>query len=149
MKTPVSIINQRYLVGQLNGVVYLEVHASAEDTNMNELKKIFDILKNMEKKTKRTIDWDRVDKTLAEARGVPVPILEINDGIDQGAERIIEVSHPGKLYGRPEIPELSMKAWYVLAADLHDEIEAVRKRRRRSIWKYVEEPMTKPTKIAL
>ena len=27
---------------------------------------------------------------------------------------------------RPEIPELSMKAWYVLAADLHDEIEAVR-----------------------
>jgi L,D-transpeptidase ErfK/SrfK len=126
VNTPVSIVNQPYLVGQLNGVVYLEVHASAEDTNMNELKKIFAILKNIEKKTKRTIDWDRVDKTLAEARGVPVPILEISTGLDKGAERIIEVSHPGKLYGRPEIPELSTKAWYVLAADLRDKIEAAR-----------------------
>ena len=126
VKTPVSIINQRYLVGQLHGVVYLEVHASAEDTNMNELKKIFATLKDIEKKTKHTIDWDRVDKTLAEARGVPVPILDIGDGIDQGAEKIIEVSHPRKLFGRPEIPELSMKAWYVLAADLRNEIEAVR-----------------------
>jgi L,D-transpeptidase ErfK/SrfK len=126
VNTAVSIVNQPYLVGQLNGIVYLEVHAPAEDTNMNELKKIFAVLKNMEKKANRTIDWDKVDKTLAEARGVPIPILETHGGNDQGAERIIEVSHPAKLYGRPEIPELSMKAWYVLAADLRDEIEAVR-----------------------
>ena len=126
VNTPVSIVNQPYLIGQLNGVVYLEVHASAEDTNMNELKKVFTVLKNMEKKTNRAIDWDRVDKTLAEARGVPVPILETTETIDEGAEKVIEVSHPAKLYGRPVIPELSMKAWYVLAADLPDEIEATR-----------------------
>jgi hypothetical protein len=32
---------------------------------------------------------------------------------------------------------------------INDEIKAARKRRRRRIWKYVEEPMTKPTKIGL
>ena len=28
--------------------------------------------------------------------------------------------------GRPEIPELKLEAWYVLAADVRDEIEALR-----------------------
>jgi L,D-transpeptidase ErfK/SrfK len=126
VNTPVAIINQPYLIGQLNGVVYLEVHAPVKEQNLGEVKKIFAKLKKIEKKTKRTIDWDSVDKTLAEARGVPVPILEISDGIDKGAERIIEVSHPGKLYGRPEIPELSTEAWYVLAAELRDAMDAAR-----------------------
>jgi L,D-transpeptidase ErfK/SrfK len=40
--------------------------------------------------------------------------------------KIIEVEHPGKLSGRPEIPELRLDAWYVLAADVHEEIDAQR-----------------------
>lgn len=39
---------------------------------------------------------------------------------------MIEVEHPAKLYGRPQIPELKSGAWYVLAADVSDEIEALR-----------------------
>jgi len=30
------------------------------------------------------------------------------------------------LYGRPEIPELKLDAWYVLAADVREEIDALR-----------------------
>jgi L,D-transpeptidase ErfK/SrfK len=30
------------------------------------------------------------------------------------------------LYGKPEIPELKLEAWYVLAADVSDKIEAQR-----------------------
>jgi len=30
------------------------------------------------------------------------------------------------LYGRPEIPELKLEAWYVLAADVRDETDALR-----------------------
>jgi L,D-transpeptidase ErfK/SrfK len=30
------------------------------------------------------------------------------------------------LYGRPELPELKLEAWYVLAADVRDEIDAQR-----------------------
>jgi L,D-transpeptidase ErfK/SrfK len=40
--------------------------------------------------------------------------------------KTIEVKHPERLYGKPEVPELQMGAWYVLAADLPDETEALR-----------------------
>jgi L,D-transpeptidase ErfK/SrfK len=38
----------------------------------------------------------------------------------------IEISHPDKLYGKPEIPELKVDAWYVLAATVSEKIEAMR-----------------------
>jgi len=126
VNTPVRIVNQPYLVGQRNGVVYIEVHASLEDLDADELDKIYAKLRNIEKKSARTLDWKIVKKALAEARGIPVPIFEIRQGSGKGDAKTIEVKHPGKLYGKPEIPELKMGAWYVLAADLRDEINAVR-----------------------
>jgi L,D-transpeptidase ErfK/SrfK len=126
VNTPVCIINQPYLIGQRNGVVYMEVHAPLEDSDVVELEKIYAKLRNIEKKSARTLDWRKVEEALAEARGIPVPIFEIRQGSGKGAAKTIEVKHPGKFYGRPEIPELKMEAWYVLAADLRDEINAVR-----------------------
>jgi L,D-transpeptidase ErfK/SrfK len=126
VNTHVFIINQPYLIGQRNGVVYMEVHAPLEESDAVQLEKIYAKLRNIEKKSARTLDWRKVKETLAEARGIPVPIFEIRQGSVKEAEEAIEIKHPGKLYGRPEIPELKTEAWYVLAADLHDEIDAVR-----------------------
>jgi L,D-transpeptidase ErfK/SrfK len=126
VKTPVTIVNQPYLVGQLNGVVYMEVHAPPEDLDAVEFDKIYGKLRNIEKETGRTLDWSKVKKVLAEARGIPVPIFEIRQGSGKGAAETIEVRHPGELYGRPEIPALKAEAWSVLAADVRDEIDAVR-----------------------
>jgi len=126
VNTPVSIVDQPYLVGQRNGVVYMEVHAPLENLDTDEFDKIYAKLRNIEKKSARTLDWKKVKETLAEARGIPVPIFEIRQGNGKGTAETIEVKHPGKLYGKPEIPELNMEAWYVLAADLRDEINAVR-----------------------
>ena len=36
----------------------------------------------------------------------------------------IEIKHPDKLYGRPEVPELKVDAWYVLAANVREKIDA-------------------------
>jgi L,D-transpeptidase ErfK/SrfK len=83
-------------------------------------------LRNIEKDSGRTLDWNKVKEVLAKARGIPVPIFEIRQGSEKGATATIEVKHPDKLYGRPEIPELKMEAWYVLAADVRDEIDALR-----------------------
>lgn len=124
VNTPVCIVDQPYLVGQRNGIVYLEVHASAEDTDAGELKKMYGKLKAIEKKVGRTFDRKKIEQVLAEARGVPVPIYEIEQG--RWVEQTIEVRHPGKLSGRPEIPELKTGAWYVWAADLDDRTEALR-----------------------
>ena len=124
VKTPVCIVNQPYLIGQRNGIVYMEVHASSEGSDAAELEKMYKKLRNIERTSGRTLDWGKVEKVLAEARGIPAPILEIDQG--RWVEQTIEVKHPDKLYGRPEIPELKTEAWYVWAADLDDKTEALR-----------------------
>ncbi len=126
VKTPVCIVNQPYLLGQCNGVVYMEVHAPPEDLNAVGFEKIYTKLRNIEKESGRMLDWSKVKKVLAEARGIPVPIFEIRQGSENGATKTIEVKHPEKLYGRPEIPEPQIEAWHVLAAELRDEIDALR-----------------------
>lgn len=126
VKTPVSMVNQPYLLGQRNGVVYLEVHATTDDLDAAELDKIYVKLKTVEKESGRTLDWSTVKKVLAEARGIPVPIFEIRQGSGKGIAEPREVKHPGKLNGSPEIPELKSDAWSVLAADVRDEKDAVR-----------------------
>ncbi len=128
VKTPVSIVNQPYLVGQCSGVVYMEVHAPPEDEDVDavEFDKIYTKLRKIEKESGRTLNWGKVKEVLAEARGIPVPIFEIHEGSEKGTAKAIEVTHPEKLYGSPVIPELRMEAWYVLAADLRDEMDALR-----------------------
>jgi len=126
VETPVCIVNQPYLVGQRNGVVYMEVHMLREGLDDVEFEGIYRKLRNIEKKSGCTLDWSKVKKVLAEARGIPVPIFKIGQGSGKGVAETIEVKHPDKLYGRPEIPELKMDAWYVLAANVRDEIDALR-----------------------
>jgi len=104
----------------------MEVHAPPEDLDAVEIDKIYKKLRNIEKESGRKLDWSKVKKVLAEARGIPVPIFEIRQGSEKGVAEPIEVKHPEKLYGRPEIPELRMEAWYVLAAEVRDETDALR-----------------------
>jgi L,D-transpeptidase ErfK/SrfK len=88
--------------------------------------KLYTKLRNIEKESGRTLDWSKVKKVLAEARGIPVPIFEIRKGSGTGIAEPIELKHPVELYGSPEIPELRTDEWSVLAADLPDEIDALR-----------------------
>jgi L,D-transpeptidase ErfK/SrfK len=126
VNTPVAIINQPYLIGQHDGVLYMEAHTPLEDSGAIELEKTYAKLKNIEKKSARTLDWKKVKEVQAEALGIPVPIFEMRQGSEKEAAKPIEIEHPDKLYGRPQIPELKLDAWYVLAADVHNEIEALR-----------------------
>jgi len=126
VNTPVVIVNQPYLIGQRHGVLYMEAHTPLENSGAIELEKTYAKLKNIEKKSGRTLDWNKVKEVQAEARGIPVPIFEISQGSEKEAAKPIKVEHPDTLNGRPEIPELKLEAWYVLAADVRDEIEALR-----------------------
>ena len=126
VNTSVLIVNQPYLIGQRDGVLYMEAHAPVEGTGAGELEKIQAKLKNIEKKTARTLDWKKVKEVQAEARGIPVPIFEMGQGNETETAKPIEVEHPDALYGRPEIPELKLDAWYVLAAEVRDKIDAQR-----------------------
>ena len=126
VKTPVSIVNQPYLVGRRDGIVYIEVHTPFEESGTAELEKAYAKLKNIEKKSGRALDWKKVKEVVAEARGIPVPILEIRQGSEKDVAETIELKHPDKLYGKPEIPELKTDAWYVLAATVRAKVDALR-----------------------
>ncbi len=125
VRTPVYIVNQPYLVGRRDGVVYMEVHAPPEE-DVVEFDKAYTKLRNIEKESGSTLDWSRVKKVLAESRGIPVPISEIGQGSKKGVAETIEVRHPDKLYGRPEVPRLKTDAWSVLAGDVPEETDALR-----------------------
>jgi L,D-transpeptidase ErfK/SrfK len=126
VKTPVLIVNQPYLIGQRNGVLYLEAHSPLEGSSALELKKLHAKLRAIEKKAGRGLDWKKVNDVQAAARGVPVPIFELRQGSEKEAAKPVELEHPEILYGKPEIPALKLQAWYVLAADVPDKIEAQR-----------------------
>jgi len=126
VNTPVAIVNQPYLIGQRNGVLYMEAHAPLEDSGSIESEKLYGKLRSIEKKSGRKLDWEKVKRVQAEARGIPVPIFELRPGSEKEAVKTIEVEHPDKLFGKPEVPELNLDAWYVLAADVSDESDARR-----------------------
>ncbi len=126
VNTPVAIVNQPYLIGQRNGVLYMEAHTPQEGPGAAELDKIYGRLRDIEKKSGRTLDWKKIKEVQTEARGIPVPIFEISKGSAKEIPELIKVEHPDQLYGKPEVPDLKLDAWYVLAGDVHDEIDAKR-----------------------
>jgi L,D-transpeptidase ErfK/SrfK len=123
VNTTVTIVDQPYLIGQRDGVVYLEVHQPLENSGAAELERMYSKLRKIEKRAGSPLDWGKIKEIISEARGIPVPI---SGETQTGAEKVIEIRHPGKLYGSPEIPELRTDAWYVLAADLRDRNNAVK-----------------------
>lgn len=126
VKTPVNIVHQPYLVGLSQGVVYLEVHGATDKLDTAELDKVYRRLKAVEKAAGRPLDWDKVTKALAEARGVPVPIFEIRAGNDSAGAKPTEVRHPAQLNFKPNVPDLTPDAWSVLVAELKDKTDAAR-----------------------
>ena len=126
VKTPVLIVSQAYLIGQRNGVLYLEAHTPPEASGALESEKLHKKLRTIEKNAQRTLDWKKVKEVQVEARGIPVPIFELRQGSQKKVAEPVEVEHPERLYGKPEIPALNSLAWYILAADVPDKIEAQR-----------------------
>jgi L,D-transpeptidase ErfK/SrfK len=90
------------------------------------LKKLYEKLKRTEGKSGHALDWERVKDVVAEARGIPVPISATRPGGEKSIAEPIKLRHPGKLYGKPEIPQFKTDAWYVVAAVLQDKVDALR-----------------------
>lgn len=126
VNTPVTIVNQPYLIGQRNGMLYMEAHKPLEDSGVVELERMYAKLRSIEKKAAGPLDWEKIKEVQTQARGIPVPIVELRRGSEAEVPELLEVGHPETLYGRPEIPELRLEAWYLLAAELKEEAEAQR-----------------------
>ena len=126
-KTPVTVVNQPYLTGWRQGVLYLEAYPPHEEMDDKQVKKnLLAKLKQIEKKQRRKLDWAKIEETLAQARGIPVPIFEYTDNLNAVLAKAVLLEHPMRLYGQPETPKWAEAGWYVKAAETNDEIRARR-----------------------
>ena len=126
VKTPVKIVNQPYLAGQRDGIVYLEAHTPFEESGTANWKKIHAKLKKMEKTSGNALDWQKVKDVVMKARGYPVPISASQRGLEIARAEPVHIWHPSSLNGKPDVPEFQTNAWYVLAATLRDRTDARR-----------------------
>jgi len=127
VKTTVHIVNQPYLIGRANGKLYLEIHEPQEELNAGEMKKIlYARLKEIARKEKVQLDWKRIEETVKQARGIPVPVLEGGEGLEGMIARVVEIERPAEFRGQPRIPAMRSGAWYVRAAESPREINARR-----------------------
>ncbi|PIE59541.1 MAG: peptidase [Desulfobulbus propionicus] len=125
IETPVKIVNQPYLVGQRDGIVYLEAHRPFRELKETGLQDIYKQIADLEKDLKMPFDWDRIDRIVVEARGIPEPIFPAGQlYIKRNTYR--QVRHPDVLYGEPQLPTLKADAWYVLAGLMDADIDARR-----------------------
>ena len=127
VKTSVHVVNQPYLIGRAGGMLYLEAHAPQEELNAADVKKrLFARLKEIEKKETRRLDWKRVEETVTQAKGIPVPILEGGGGLEGMIASAVEVQRPAQLTGQPRVPAMKPGAWYVRADEMIGELNARR-----------------------
>ncbi len=123
--TKVNIVDQPYLIGWRDNMLYLEAHPSSNDQNKNikRLKKqLLDKFKHNPQAAGTEIDWEKVNKILAMSTGIPQPVLATTEA-DAFYDRDIPlVKHPDSLYGMPVVPPLLEDTWSVIAATfLHRE----------------------------
>src|SRR5512137_1682830 len=114
VRTPVNIVNQPYLIGRDNGILYLEAHSPQEELNAGELKKrLYARLRQIEKKEALRLDWKQIEETVRQARGIPVPVLQGGEGMEGMIAAAVDVARPAEWKGQPRVPAVKAGAWYV------------------------------------
>lgn len=75
--TPVHMVNQPFKIGRLNGVLYLEVHPYLEEHANAFADSFTQVNGQITKMTQRApveVDWDQIQKVVAERTGIPTAI---------------------------------------------------------------------------
>lgn len=78
VETPVEIVNQPYLIGWREGMLYLEAHRPLQPEGAhrpNRQEQLLGMVMGRVGPIQDAIDWERVARLVRLARGFPVPIL--------------------------------------------------------------------------
>jgi L,D-transpeptidase ErfK/SrfK len=121
---PVRIVHQPYLTAWDRDMLYLEVHPPLEKwaSQKKQLKKkLLKDLRRIGAKRNAAIDWEKVERVLARADGIPTPILAQSPDIPELAATAPQLQRPGRFYGQPVVAELQDGDWAVLAATFDNE----------------------------
>lgn len=118
--TPVMIVNQPYLLGQHQDMLFLEAHKPLQGTASFFKRSLFSQIKQAEKKHHLPINWPKVEQVVRQANGIPTPILARSMSFQEVAANALLLPHPEQLYKQPIPRSLAGDAWSVTAATLAD-----------------------------
>jgi len=120
---PVRIVHQPYLTAWDGNMLYLEAHQPLPKW-AGQKKRLQKSLRKQLRQTAAqkgaTVDWEKVDRILQRADGIPTPILTASPELPELVAKAPEVQHPGHFYGQSVAAELSDRDWAILVADFHD-----------------------------
>lgn len=127
LNEPVYIVNQPYLVGWRDGIVYLQAYRSHEELNEKSLKKTLRAnLKKWERDQNQPLDWGKIERILQEGLGIPLPITAGTPPVDAMFAGAQPVARPDRWFGQPESAPKAGNGWYVSAAVMSSETAAQR-----------------------
>jgi L,D-transpeptidase ErfK/SrfK len=120
-KTPVAVVNQPYLLGWLRGMLYLEVHRPFEEIDPKQAKaNLVAKLKQIGKARPVQFDWPKIEATLKQARGIPVPILAHSESLADRLGDAVQLERPAQLAGQPADRGPPTSGWTLRTADTDD-----------------------------
>lgn len=124
---PVRIINQPYLTGWDQDMLYLEANEPLKKWAHDKPRLKKQLLKQLHKisaKKNVAIDWKRVDRIIQRSDGIPTPILAQSPDEAQVLADAVQVKHPVQLYNQPVVAELKDSDWSIMVASFDNETEA-------------------------
>jgi L,D-transpeptidase ErfK/SrfK len=125
--TQVRIVHDPYLTAWHDNMLYLEANEPLEKwaRSKRQLKKqVSKEISRIAKKHNATVDWDKVDGILDRADGIPTPVLVNSPDVADLSKTAVQLAHPGKLYGQPELVTLTDDDWAMLVATFDNENDA-------------------------
>ncbi|MEC4748023.1 L,D-transpeptidase family protein [Methylomicrobium sp. Wu6] len=125
--TKVRIVHQPYLVAWQQHALYIEAHEPLDKWagSKGKLKKQFlKQLKKVAADNNAEVDWERVEQVIQRADGIPTPVLKNSPELAELSAKAVQVAHPERLYGQPEVAELKDSDWSMRVATYRTETEA-------------------------
>jgi L,D-transpeptidase ErfK/SrfK len=125
--TPVRIIHQPYMTSWDGDMLYLEAHEPLQKWAGQKKPQQKSLLKQLRQTAAEkgvTVDWDKVDRILQRADGIPTPILSASTDLPELVAQAPEVQHPEHFYGQPAVPELTDSDLVLIVADFANEVTA-------------------------
>jgi L,D-transpeptidase ErfK/SrfK len=121
---PVRIVHQPYMTAWDRDMLYLEAHPPLEKwagQKKQLKKKLLKDLHRIGEKRNVAVDWEKVERVLARANGIPTPILAQSPDIPELSANAPQLQHPGQFYGQPVVEDLKDSDWSILAATFDNE----------------------------
>lgn len=125
--TPVRIVHQPYMTAWDGDMLYLEAHEPVHKWANQKERQQKSLLKQLRRSAAEkgaTVDWEKVDRILQRADGIPTPILAASPDLPELVAQAPEVQHPKHFYGQPVVPELTDNDLVLIVADFADEMTA-------------------------